>query len=123
MTPSRSDRETRAAQNEDLFRRLNERLHVLANVASSSVLASELPESFICECSRPSCSRVLELTPQEYLRVREGDRRFLVFPDDAHTSPELEVVIERHESYWVVEKVGEAGEAADALANGSTNLL
>ena len=123
MTPSSPDREARAARNEDLFRRLNERLHVLASVASSSVLASDLPESFICECAQATCSRVLELSPPEYRHVREVKRRFLVFPDEAHTSPDLEVVIERHDRYWIVEKIGEAGEAADALADASTHLL
>ena len=85
---ARSNRETRAAENEDLFRRLNERLHVLATVASSSVLAADTPERFLCECSQTGCSRVLELTPSEYRSVRETNRRFLVFPDASHTDPE-----------------------------------
>ncbi len=82
-----SQRETRAAENEDLFRRLNERLHTLATVASSSVLEADTPERFLCECSQTSCSRVLELTPSEYRSVRETNRRFLVFPDPSHTDP------------------------------------
>ena len=118
-----SQRETRAAENEDLFRRLNERLHTLATVASSSVLEADTPERFLCECSQTSCSRVLELTPSEYRTVRETNRRFLVFPDPSHTDPSLETVVERHESFWVVEKIGEAGDEAESLAEGSPNLL
>ena len=79
MTTS-SNRETRAAENEDLFRRLNERLHTLATIASSSVLEADTPERFLCECSQTDCSRVLQLTPSEYRAVRETNRRFLAFP-------------------------------------------
>ena len=63
MTPDLPDRETRAAENEDLFRRLNERLHVLANVAASAVEASELPERFLCECAQARCSQVIGTSP------------------------------------------------------------
>ena len=118
-----SNRETRAAENEDLFRRLNERLHQLATVASSSVLDADVPERFLCECSQTDCSRVLELTPTEYRSVRETNRRFLVFPDPSHIDSSLETVVEEHESYWVVEKNGEAGEEAESLAEGNTNPL
>ena len=69
------------------------------------------------------CSQVIELTPTEYRRVRETNRRFLVAPDATHTSPDLEVVVERHERYWVVEKVGEAGEEADSLADRESDPL
>ena len=87
------------------------------------MLEADTPERFLCECSQTSCSRVLELTPSEYRSVRETNRRFLVFPDPSHTDPSLETVVERHESFWVVEKIGEAGDEAESLAEGSANLL
>jgi hypothetical protein len=120
---SQPSRETRAAENEDLFRRLNERLHVLASVAASAIESSEAPERFLCECAQVRCSQVIELTPEEYRRVRETNRRFLVVPDVSHTSPDLEIVVERHERYWVVEKLGEAGEEADSLADRNSDPL
>jgi len=123
MTPTTRKREERAAENEDLFRRLNERLHTLATIASSSVLEADTPERFLCECSQTDCSRVLELTPTEYRSVRATNRRFLVFPDSAHTEPDLETVIEQHEGFWVVEKNGEAGEEAENLAEGNPDPL
>ena len=107
-----TDRETRAAENEDLFRRLNERLHALASIASSSVLEADTP-----------APRVLELTPGQYRSVRQTNRRFLVFPDLSHIDPTLETVVERHEGFWVVEKTGEAGEEAENLAEGNPNPL
>jgi hypothetical protein len=118
-----SNRETRAAENEDLFRRLNERLHTLATIASSSVLDADTPERFLCECSQTDCARVLELTPSQYREVRATNRRFLVFPDATHTQPDLETVIEEHPGFWVVEKNGEAGEEAENLAEGNRHPL
>jgi hypothetical protein len=115
-------RETRAAENEDLFRRLNERLHTLATIASSSVLEADTPERFLCECSQKRCARVLELTPSEYRSVRATNRRFLVYPDASHVDASLESVGERYPGFWVVEKRGEAGEEAENLAEGDSSL-
>lgn len=115
--------ELRAAQNEDLFRRLNERLHVLATVAVEGTGSDVGTERFVCECSEASCSRVIELTPDEYRSVRARGRCFVVFPDSIHTIPEVENVVERHARYWVVEKKGNAGEEAEALAESDPEPL
>jgi hypothetical protein len=117
MSPTR-ERDLRAARNEDLFRRLNERLHVLTQFGSPEDGAEDgqpQRERFVCECASASCSQVVELTPGEYTAVREGARRFLVYPDASHTLPDVERVVRRHRRYWVVEKVGDAGDAAEAL--------
>lgn len=116
-----TQRESRAARNEDLFRRLNERLHTLSEHAQRGPLSTtkaEEPESFVCECASTECSKVVALTAGEYSAVRATGRRFLVYPDPSHTSPDLEEVVERHERYWVVQKKGEAGVEAQALAEG-----
>jgi hypothetical protein len=113
------EREKRAARNEDLFRQVNERLHDLAVIAGSS----EPHEKFVCECEQTSCSLLVELTAGEYRAVRENDSRFLVFPEPWHTSPELEVVVERRGRYWVVEKRGDAGDEAENLAERGPRLL
>jgi hypothetical protein len=105
----------RAAQNEDLFRRLNERLRALSSLDRTGPQATVELERFVCECADKSCTRVIELTESEYRAVRAGSRRFLVCPDPSHTRPELEAVVERNERYWVVQKHGEAGEEAQAL--------
>ena len=109
----------RAARNENLFRQLNDRLHDLAVIDGSP----DPLERFVCECDRTSCSLLVELTAAEYRGVRDDDRRFLVFPDPSHTSPELETVVERHDRYWVVEKRGTAGIEAEHLAQEEQNLL
>ena len=116
------ERERRAAQNEDLFRRLNERLHTLASIGDEAPGAGTM-ERCLCECSQATCSRVIELTADEYRAVRARDRRFLVFPDVTHTVPEVETVVERHQRYWVVEKTGTAGTEAQALADSDPKPL
>ena len=86
-----SERQSRAARNEDLFRRLNERLHALAEharsaTATATATATEEPqERFVCECASAECSKVVELTAGEYTAVRTLGTRFLVFPERAHT--------------------------------------
>jgi hypothetical protein len=102
-----------------MFRQLNERLHTLAGIGGSP----QPPAQFVCECSQVDCSLLVELTTAEYLAVREQATRFLVYPDDTHTDPEIETVMARHDGYWVVEKRGEAGEAAEYLADHGRNVL
>jgi hypothetical protein len=118
------ERQSRAARNEDLFRRLNERLHALAEHAQQRPTATEeLPERFVCECARTDCSTVVELTADQYTAVRAVSTRFLVCPDPSHTSPAVEDVVERHDHYWVVQKKGEAGIEADALVDRPSDPL
>ena len=106
---------------------MNERLHSLAEIGRPTAVATpeggEPLERFVCECSETSCSRVLELTADEYVAVRSSDRRFLVFPEDSHTSPDIEEIVERAERYWVVRKLGDAGDEADSLADRRTHPL
>lgn len=112
-------RESRAARNEDMFRQVNDRLHILSVIDG----ASEPLERFVCECERANCSLIVELTANEYRTVRSDGARFLVYPETQHTSPEVESVVEQHERYWVVEKRGEAGEAAEELADEGPHVL
>ena len=57
-----------------------------------------------CECGTfPTCDAKLSLSVQDYERVRLQDDRFAVAP--GHESPELEAVVERHESWLVVDKL------------------
>jgi len=116
---SGEERERRAARNEDLFRQVNERLHDLAVIAGSP----EPHEKYVCECEQPSCSLLVELSSDEFRAVRANDSRFLVFPEPSHTSPDVEAVVERHERYWVVEKLGPAGDEAEHLAERGPRLL
>jgi hypothetical protein len=113
------ERAKRAARNEDLFRQVNERLHDLAVISNSA----EPLEKFVCECEQTDCSLLVELSAREYRSVRADDTRFLVFPEPWHTSPDWEVVVDRHDRYWVVEKRGTAGDEAEVLAERGPRLL
>ena len=70
------------------------------------------PTAYRCECARPDCNRLIELTPADYERIREHPRRFLVVP--GHEQPEIETVIAATPRYLVVAKRGEAGALAEA---------
>lgn len=91
----------RAARNEEVFRRVNERID---EGAERHHVASVLP--FHCECSATTCVETLQIAPADYERVAGRPYFFVLIP--GHENPEVERVVEEHESYLVVEKVGEA---------------
>jgi hypothetical protein len=88
------------AANEALFREVNERV---VEVAENYVVTE--PHSavdFTCECGRTECSETMMMTIAEYEAIRAHATHFGVVPQ--HEEPEIEAVIERHPSYFVVEK-------------------
>lgn len=98
----------RLAANEDTFRAVNE------GIARGRWPGDPDAEiSFRCECARLGCNLLLDLPLSEYERVRGHPKRFIVAP--GHDLPDIETVVERAESYVVVEKRGEAGELAERL--------
>jgi hypothetical protein len=101
----------RVAFNDDMFRKANEAVHEYA--AELGVRDDHLP--LICECAEESCSQVIRMPSDEYRRVRSNPRLFLNAPGhDAAAGPWAKVV-ERHEGFVVVEKIGRAGEVVEAL--------
>jgi hypothetical protein len=86
----------RVAMNEATFRRVNEGME--AGQDPSGLL------TFVCECGRLGCNRLIQLTRPEYEAVRGHSRRFAII--DGHEIPEVEDVVERSERYIVVEKRG-----------------
>lgn len=99
--------EQRIAGNEAVFRQVNEAIK-----SGQWPGEEELPTAFRCECGQLGCTRMIELTLPEYERVRAHPRRFLLARD--HDIPAVEVVVEEHTGYIVVEKSGEAGRLAEA---------
>jgi hypothetical protein len=114
MSTEKDDRmhAARAARNQALYREVNERVKAI-NEAFDVLLPLG---DWICECAHEDCSERLSLTHEEYEGLRADGTRFAVAPDQAHVFEEVEDVVERHERYWVVEKVGVAAELA-AKAN------
>lgn len=96
-------RAERAAQNENLFRRINERVESLSHGFETLTI--------VCECSDPACVvRIAGVPADEYEQVREHPDRFLVAP--GHERRDVEVVIDERLAYVVVRKRGEAGAVA-----------
>jgi len=100
-------RRQRRAENQTLFREINDRIEAGAEAHGSDPHAYE----FVCECSSLDCFERLELTLHEYSRVREGNQRFAVL--SGHEVPGAEVVVERRGDVAIVER---RDDPADAVA-------
>lgn len=99
-------RERRLAENETIFRSVNERIEQLSAPQGGDGHVFE----FLCECSNLDCTLRLPLTLTEYEAVRADPRVFVVAP--GHDLPEIEEIIRRTPAYQVVKKQGEAAELA-----------
>jgi hypothetical protein len=106
-------RERRAAQNQSLFREVNERIEPL-HQRFNSITASRLND-FICECANEGCSEMVALSVEEYESIRETPKRFFVAPSEEHVWLDVERIVEQRDRYWVVEKLGVAGKMATGL--------
>ena len=111
-TPSSSDltpveaREERLANNEIVFRTVNESIQEL-----SVSLGGQDNYEFICECSARDCVDRVMLTRVQYEHIRAEGTRFFVMP--GHENVAVEEVVETMPTYLVVEKDGHAGIVAD----------
>jgi hypothetical protein len=99
----------RAARNEALFRRVNERVEEV-NQAFESLLGDA---DFFCECAEVDCMEKITMTLAEYEELRSDPTHFAVKP--GHELPDNERVVEERVRYLVVEKFGRAGERAVEL--------
>ena len=97
------ERTRRVAENEALFRQVNE--HVVAGGRRPS-------ENFeiLCECADTSCMDHVSVTTESYERARGQATDFLLKPD--HVKPEFETVIESHDGFVLARKTGEAAALA-----------
>jgi hypothetical protein len=108
-----SKRDTSLAENEILFRDVNERLAVEEQVTSPVELLD-----LVCECTDRACLKVFSMPLAEYEWLRQNPHRFVVLP--GHEAPAVEDVVERHAGFVVVEKHVEAHglvEASDPRAS------
>ena len=102
------EREQRLAQNEALFREVNERVDAIAHK-----LGPNVPYEFLCECANSDCTFRVTLPTSIYEAVRSDPTQFVVLPD--HFTPEIEDLIVQEETYWIVRKTGEAAEYVERL--------
>ncbi len=99
--------ERRLAANEMLFRDVNEAIKRGRWPGEENA-----PSAFRCECAQPDCNGLLELSLDEYERVRANSRWFVVLP--GHQHDQIETVVGGASGYLVVEKREEAGALAEA---------
>jgi len=87
----------RVAVNETTFRKVNEGMEVGQDPGGLL--------TFVCECGRMGCTRLIQLTRKEYETIRANPRRFAIL--EGHEILEAESIVERHDRYLVVEKSGD----------------
>ena len=101
------ERLERTARNESLFREVNDRIEELsAEVEAQGIAPDGGLIEFHCECGRDGCTERVRLTVEEYQGVRADNDRFAVVP--GHETPEMEVVVEVADRFFVVDKLPEA---------------
>ena len=99
------DLQERLGANEAVFREINEGIE-----RGQWPGEEDSPTGFRCECARLGCNERVELSVREYEHVRSDSRRFIVLP--GHERLDVEIVVEHHHGYLVVEKLDQAGEEA-----------
>lgn len=106
----------RVAANEVRFREMNDRIRDAVDTMDPD--ASQRL-GMLCECAIADCEEMIELTPEQYGRVRSESRWFVVRPE--HVVEEVEHPVEQHDAYWVVEKHGIAGDYAEAASDAAAD--
>jgi hypothetical protein len=89
----------RLAKNEARFRDINERL---ARDLRRMRRRAGPVERFVCECSRPDCTQMIEVALDAYAQVRTDPRHFVV--KRGHALGEIEFVVRQETTHDVVEK-------------------
>ena len=93
-------REERIARNEVLFREINERLKEMQETFDVLTDRSE----FVCECGNVECTERIEMSLQEYERLRSEPTAFAVVP--GHQAEDVEDVVETTPTHLIVRKRG-----------------
>jgi hypothetical protein len=89
----------------------NDRMHA---VNEQRALA-DLPEVLICECGRPGCSEHVTLNAVEYRGLRTHSTWFLIAASEEHFFPDVERIVAKNGTYWIVEKHDGAARIVERL--------
>lgn len=103
--------EERRAQNEALFRDLNERVKEIDERLEPNGMGSPPTDlEFLCECGDLECATRFTMSRAEYESIREHPSHFVVLPN--HVDESVEEVVEVRPGYVIVSKNGVAAEIA-----------
>jgi hypothetical protein len=100
------DADIQAARNQALFRQVNERIEELNRVFSQV----DPIGLWVCECADQACIAQIQISIDGYETIRRHAGRFLVLR--GHEVPGIERVVESHDGYVVIEKVGPGKDVA-----------
>jgi hypothetical protein len=93
-----SQREARAAQNELVFRAVNEQI-----VKMTGRFRAQLSDiDIVCECADAACVGPIRIDAAAFGEIKEAEGTFLVLP--GHEDESVEEVVTRREDYVVVWK-------------------
>jgi hypothetical protein len=95
-----AERQVRAAQNQLMFRLLNDRIKELGDQPRS--LGQEL--DFACECADSTCVAKIRLSALQFLAIESEENQFIVLR--GHEVPEVEDVIAQRDGFLIVSKRG-----------------
>jgi hypothetical protein len=96
-------RQNQIVENERLLREANEEIERDAREDGERGISREETElEFFCACGHPDCDTKLLLTLATYEAATSKPNRFVIAP--GHEHPQLEQVVEAHDTYAVVEK-------------------
>jgi hypothetical protein len=100
VSETQEAREVKAAQNQLMFRHVNERIRELGE----QVLDSVFDLDFACECDDPACTKMLEMPIQEFIEIDQTTNRFIFLP--GHEDNAVEDVVATNDRYLIVAKRG-----------------
>ena len=93
-----NERERRIGRNEALFREVNERVEHL----NQSFDVADEPMELLCECGDDRCFEKIEVTREEYDRVRSTPTLFALVA--GHESPDVEEIVDENDRFLTVRK-------------------
>jgi len=99
-----AERELRAAQNQMLFRSVNDRIRELGENPHNSVDEAD----FACECANPECIEPIRMPVSQFAALEEVENRFIVVR--GHELPEVEDVVGERDGFLIVSKRGAGAE-------------
>ena len=99
--PENTERVIRIADNETLFREVNDGIEASLQESGSS---ADRMSAFVCECGAKECTDTIALPRDEYESLRSNPAQFMVL--HGHELPDVERVLRDEGRYLVVEKTG-----------------